>query len=375
MSSSDLWEPWLVQIRGGGSQSLLEELKKAKILEFLGKTYMNAYIAATACKCACGTWTGHFNLLALRPMCEPCFTQWSRTNLMVKSKVCAEVYGTTPRPGLMLTPLPLPPSQTTHRPSRSISSPAGSLTQSRPCLIPNWGLKGRSLPSRSLSVPTPSALLLNATRMGWRDSRQTVRRASRRPATGVRRCLRIMRSAWRRRPRYVGRWVSVVAFLRENCPCIHITTPAPPSSLPPSRPSSQAGKKKPKYPKTSTILGSSVNEQDQGMAVDWFHGIVMPFFGYRRKNAPTRPISTELLTVTQHFVCIRCSPNRNRDVQYKIPTVRRRRDTGGSNTDWRWRLRKVRFTRKYSSQPHISIIHIQYPTHSALIQHAITAHS
>jgi len=85
----------------------------------------------------------------------------------------------------------------------------------------------------------------------------------------------------------------------------------------------QAGKKIPKRPKESLILGSSVNEQDQGMAVDWFHGIVIPFFGYRRKNAPTRPISAELLTVNHHFVCTRCSPNRNSEVQYKIPTVRR----------------------------------------------------
>lgn len=98
----------------------------------------------------------------------------------------------------------------------------------------------------------------------------------------------------------------------------------------------QVGKKRPKYPKTSSILDSSVNEQDQGMAVDWFHGIVIPFFGYRRKNAPTRPISAELLTVTQYFACTRCSPNRDREVQYKIPTVRRciyRRETGASFTD------------------------------------------
>ena len=92
MRGNELWEPWLAQIRGGGNVSLLEELKEAKTLEFLGKTYMDAYVAATACKCAdCGTWTGHLNILALRPTCGPCFTQWSRTNLMVKSKVCTDV--------------------------------------------------------------------------------------------------------------------------------------------------------------------------------------------------------------------------------------------------------------------------------------------
>lgn len=167
MRSDELWELWLVQIRGGGDQSLLEELKEAKTLEFFGKTYMDAYIAATACKCAdCGTWTGHLNLLVLRPTCGPCFTQWSRTNLMVKSKVCTNVYETTPRPGLILTPLPLS-LQTTQMPSCSIISPAGSLTQSRPCPMPNWASKGHSPPSPSLFVPTPSVLLLSATRMVW----------------------------------------------------------------------------------------------------------------------------------------------------------------------------------------------------------------
>ena len=89
MRGDELWEPWLAQIRSGWNKSLLEELEKVKTLEFLGKTYIDAYIAATACKCAdCGTWTGHLNLLALRPTCGPCFTQWFRASLIVKSKVC-----------------------------------------------------------------------------------------------------------------------------------------------------------------------------------------------------------------------------------------------------------------------------------------------
>jgi len=96
MRSNEVWEPWLAQIRGGGNTSLLEELNNAKTLEFLGKTFMDAYIAATTCKCAdCGTWTGHLNLLSLRPTCGTCFTQWSAANLMVKSKVCTDVQQTT----------------------------------------------------------------------------------------------------------------------------------------------------------------------------------------------------------------------------------------------------------------------------------------
>jgi hypothetical protein len=95
------------------------------------------------------------------------------------------------------------------------------------------------------------------------------------------------------------------------------------------------GKKRPKYPKKSSLLESSINEQDRGFAVDYFHSIVIPFFGYRRKNKPTRPISSELSTVTEHFVCRRCSPNHDREAQYKIPT---------------------------------------YPTHAALFQHVTTAH-
>lgn len=36
MSSDALWEPWLAKIRCAGYKSLLEELRKAKTLEFLG---------------------------------------------------------------------------------------------------------------------------------------------------------------------------------------------------------------------------------------------------------------------------------------------------------------------------------------------------
>jgi len=105
----------------------------------------------------------------------------------------------------------------------------------------------------------------------------------------------------------------------------HSLPPLPPSlplSLPPSLSFYQAGKRKPKYPKATSILDSSVNDQDQGMAVKIFHSIVIPFFGYRRKNAPTRPISSALSTVTHHFVCNRCFPAHNNDAQYKIPTER-----------------------------------------------------
>jgi hypothetical protein len=80
------------------------------------------------------------------------------------------------------------------------------------------------------------------------------------------------------------------------------------------------GKKRPKRPKESAILSSSVNEQDQGMAVHIFHSIVIPFVGYRRKNAPTRPLSSTLSTVTEHFVCRRCNPNHHRGSHFNIPT-------------------------------------------------------
>ncbi len=89
MRGDALWEPWLAQIHGLGAKSLLAQLKQAKTLEF-GKSCTDAYLAATASKCAdCGAWTGHVNLLALRPACGSCFTTWSRANLMVKSKVRA----------------------------------------------------------------------------------------------------------------------------------------------------------------------------------------------------------------------------------------------------------------------------------------------
>lgn len=96
------------------------------------------------------------------------------------------------------------------------------------------------------------------------------------------------------------------------------------------------GKKRPKRPKESAILSSRVDEQDGGFAVHIFHSIVIPFVGYRRKNKPTRPISSALSSVTHHFVCNRCSPNSDRDAQFKIPT---------------------------------------FPTHSALLEHALTAHT
>ena len=45
------------------------------------------------------------------------------------------------------------------------------------------------------------------------------------------------------------------------------------------------------------------------MAVDYFHGMVVPFYGFRRKNDPTLPISDDFCTPTQRLTCAQCNPN------------------------------------------------------------------
>ena len=130
MRRNDIWERWLKKIgEGPDGQPYMEELQvscythththththrrarrplfasshllthththththtqECKTLTFLGKGYMDAYIAATSCKCAeCGAWTMYVCVLTLRPTCFGCFETWCKTHLMSKTKVC-----------------------------------------------------------------------------------------------------------------------------------------------------------------------------------------------------------------------------------------------------------------------------------------------
>jgi hypothetical protein len=78
----------------------LSKIDDARILPFLGKTYMHAYMAATTCKCSdCGQWTTKVNIFTLQPQCWKCFAgPWCRGEgqLMVKEQA-GKQYLLTPR--------------------------------------------------------------------------------------------------------------------------------------------------------------------------------------------------------------------------------------------------------------------------------------
>lgn len=86
-NSNEIWQPWMQQVYDG---FYLSNIDNARVLPFIGKTYMHAYMAATTCKCSdCGQWTTKVNIFTLQPQCWKCFAgPWCRREgqLMVKEQ-------------------------------------------------------------------------------------------------------------------------------------------------------------------------------------------------------------------------------------------------------------------------------------------------
>ena len=86
-NSNEIWQPWMQQVYDG---FYLSKIDNARVLPFIGKTYMHAYMAATTCKCSdCGQWTTKVNIFTLQPQCWKCFAgPWCRREgqLMVKEQ-------------------------------------------------------------------------------------------------------------------------------------------------------------------------------------------------------------------------------------------------------------------------------------------------